>query len=138
VNERTYSVEIVTPRKVVYSGQVVSFTAPGVLGAFQVLRDHAPLLAAISIGELKLRDASGRVTRYATSGGFVEVLANHVVMLAESAEPAEAIDVERAARARERAEERLKQRTEEIDFERAKSALLRAMNRLRIAPGKAA
>ena len=131
-------VEIVTPRKVVYSGQAVSFTAPGELGGFQVLRDHAPLLSAVSIGELKLRDASGRETRYATSGGFVEVLANRVVMLAESAEPAEGIDVERARRARERAEERLRQRTEEIDFERAKFALLRAMNRLRIAPGKGA
>jgi len=138
MSDKAYTVEIVTPRKVLYSGQAVSFTAPGELGSFQVLRDHAPLLAAIEIGELKLREPSGSEILYATGGGFVEVLANRVVVLAESAERSDQIDIRRAERARERAGERLKSRREEIDFERAKSSLLRALNRIRIAGGGAA
>ena len=134
---KTYTIEIVTPRKVVFSGEAVSFTAPGELGSFQVLSGHAPLLAAIGIGELKLRDASGTETHYATSGGSVEVLANRVVVLAESAERSDQVDIQRAERARERAEERLKRRAEEIDFGRAKSSLMRALNRLRVARGGA-
>lgn len=137
MSDRPYTVEIVTPGKIIFSGEALSFTAPGELGSFQVLRDHAPLLAAITIGELKLRNASGSEMHYATSGGFVEVLANRVVMLAESAERSDLIDIQRAERARERAEERLRKRSEEIDFERAKSSLLRAINRLHVARGDA-
>ncbi len=133
MSDKAFSLEIVTPRKVVYSGEVSSFSAPGVAGGFQVLYNHAPLLSAIGVGEVKLLDAQGKEVRYATSGGFVEVKSNHVVMLAESAELPSEIDTQRAESAKQRAHKRLADRQPEIDLDRAKIALVRAINRLKIA-----
>lgn len=130
--EKTFHLEIVTPRKVVFSDEVSSFSAPGVVGGFQVLKSHAPLLSSIAVGEVKLTDTTGKEMRYATSGGFVEVHGNKVVMLAETAERSDQIDVKRATEARSRAEERLQKRVE-ADVDRARMALARALNRLRIA-----
>jgi F-type H+-transporting ATPase subunit epsilon len=131
--EKNFKLEIVTPRKVIYTGQVQAFTAPGVVGSFQVLYNHAPLLSAIGVGEVRVRDAAGQETHYATSGGFVEVVNNSVTMLAESAERSGEIDVERAEAARERAAKRLAERRAETDLDRARVALSRAVNRLKIA-----
>ena len=131
--EKVFKLEIVTPRKVIFSGDVVSFSAPGVLGGFQVLYNHAPMLSQIAIGEVKLKDTHGVETRYATSGGFVVVFKNHVVMLAESAERPEDIDKARTESARDRARRRVSERKPDIDLERARAALNRALNRLRIA-----
>jgi F-type H+-transporting ATPase subunit epsilon len=111
---------------------VRSFTAPGVDGGFQVLKNHAPLLSAISVGEVKLTNLSGQEFKYATSGGFVEVHENKVVMLAETAERSDQIDVQRATSARERAQKRLEEKQTEIDVARARIALLKALNRLKI------
>ncbi|MEX2090062.1 MAG: hypothetical protein WEB62_09825, partial [Bacteroidota bacterium] len=55
--DKTFNLEIVTPKKVAYSGRVLSFSAPGVVGGFQVLYNHAPLLSNITIGEVKIIDA---------------------------------------------------------------------------------
>lgn len=131
--DKTFKLEIVTPKKIVYSGDVQSFTAPGVVGSFQVLYNHAPLLSAIAVGEVKLRDDQGNELRYATSGGFVDVVKNNVTMLAETAERADEIDVQRAQAAKERAAKRLSERHGEIDTDRARIALSRAINRLKIA-----
>lgn len=131
--EKTFKLEIVTPRKVVFSGDVQSFSAPGVMGGFQVLVNHAPLLAEITTGEVKLRDPQGSERSYATSGGFVDVLRNHVTLLAETAETPEEIDVGRAEKAKERARKRLAHREAGTDVERAEAALARAVNRLKIA-----
>ncbi len=131
--EKKFQLEIVTPQRVVFKGDVESFSAPGVMGSFQVLVNHAPLLSAIGVGEAKMRDTQGNEIRYATSGGFVEVMNNRVVMLAESAERSNEIDVQRAEKAKSRAKERLEQHLKEIDVERAKVALARALNRLKIA-----
>lgn len=128
-----FDLEIVTPKKVTYRGAVTSFTAPGVIGGFQVLRSHAPLLSSLAVGEVKIVDAGGLESRYATSGGFVEVRDNKVVMLAETAEKAEEIDVKRAEAARDRAQKRLEEKKIETDTERAKVSLYRAMNRLKVA-----
>jgi F-type H+-transporting ATPase subunit epsilon len=132
---KNYKLEIITPKKVVFSGDVESFTAPGVQGSFQVLINHAPLLAQVGIGEMIIRDAAGTVSRFATGGGFVEVSDNHVVMLAESAERPEEIDGSRAKAAKERAEARIAKHQAETDLDRARLALYRAINRLRIAQG---
>ena len=133
MTEKTFNLEIITPRKVVFSGDVQSFTAPGSMGSFQVLFNHAPLLSEITIGEARLRDSSGGELRFATSAGFVEVNANHVVMLAETAERPEEIDGTRAEAAKSRAEKRLSHYSPDIDVERARLALARALNRLKIA-----
>lgn len=129
---RVFRLEIVTPRKVVFDGDAVSFTAPGVMGAFQVLVDHAPMLAEIGIGEVRVRDGEGMNTHYATSGGVVEVKKNHVILLAESAEKDDKIDTVRAESARDRAKKRIEDRNPETDVERARLALLRALNRLKV------
>ncbi|MBI3193239.1 MAG: F0F1 ATP synthase subunit epsilon [Ignavibacteriae bacterium] len=131
--DKNFQREIVTPQRVVFKGDVESFTAPGSLGSFQVLVNHAPLLSAIGVGETKMRDKQGNEIHYATSGGFVEVMNNRVVMLAESAECSNEIDVSRAEKAKSRAKDRLEQHPKEIDVERARAALARAMNRLKIA-----
>lgn len=132
MSDKTFLMEIVTPKKIAYSSQATSFSAPGVVGGFQVLRSHAPLLSTITIGEVKVSDASGNEIRYATSGGFVEVHDNRVVLLAETAEKPSEIDIARAEAARDRAQKRLATKTAEIDLERARLALHRAINRLKI------
>jgi len=133
---KSYKLEIVTPRKVVFDGEVESFRAPGVQGGFQVLVDHAPMLAEIGIGEVIIRDAEGASTRYATSGGVVEVKKNHVILLADSAERDDQIDRTRAEAAIERAKKRLGEPSADIDVDRARVALMRAINRLKVStPG---
>jgi F-type H+-transporting ATPase subunit epsilon len=131
--DKNFKLEIVTPKKIVYSGEVQSFTAPGVVGSFQVLYNHAPLLSAVGVGEVKLRDSQGNEMRYATSGGFVDVVKNSVTMLAETAERADEIDVQRAQAAKERATKRIAERSTDINIDRARIALMRAINRLKIA-----
>lgn len=131
--DKSYKLEIVTPKKVLFNGDVTSFSAPGVLGGFQVLKSHAPLLSNISIGEVKLVDAEGNEHRYATSGGVVEVKDNKVVFLAETAERSDEIDASRAEAARDRARKRLSEKKTGIDLDRARTALFRAMNRLKVA-----
>ena len=131
--DKSYSLEIVTPPKIVFSGSVLSFSAPGVEGGFQVLTHHAPLLTMLSIGEVKVVQQDGTTLRYATSGGFVEVRDNKVILLAETAELSTAIDVPRAEAARDRAKGRLSKKDADTDVERARVALQRALNRLKIA-----
>ncbi|MFN0159197.1 MAG: F0F1 ATP synthase subunit epsilon [Bacteroidota bacterium] len=131
--EKAFKLEIVTPDRVVFQGDATSLSAPGVSGGFQVLYDHAPLLASIETGTIKVKDASGKDTTYATSGGFVEVKHNTVVVLADTAERTDEIDVERAKAAQERASKRLQAHIADLDEARARAALARALNRLRLA-----
>jgi len=134
--DKNYYLEIVTPKRIVFKGDVSSFTAPGALGSFQVLRSHAPLLSNIQAGAVKLTDALGKEIHYATSGGVVEVRDNRVVLLAETAENVQEIDADRAKAARDRAQKRLKERAHDIDIERAQLALQRALNRLKLSGTK--
>ncbi len=129
-----FALEVVTPERVAYSGQVTSLQAPGSEGSFGVLAGHIPLLTGLQIGRLRFVEAAGNKVQMAISGGFVEVGREQVSVLAETAERIEEIDVERAESARQRAEERLAQAhtgREEIDVARAQAALSRALNRLR-------
>jgi F-type H+-transporting ATPase subunit epsilon len=134
--DKKFQLDIVTPSSTVYSGEVLSFTAPGVVGNFQVLFNHAPLLSAVGVGEVKITDADGKLIRYAISGGFVEVKANKVILLAESAESESEINLERAEKAKARATERLIKKKSEVDFDRAQLSLFRSINRLKIASKK--
>ncbi len=127
-----FALEVVTPERVAYSGPVASLQAPGSEGSFGVLAGHIPLLTGLQIGRLRFVEEGGREIQMAISGGFVEVERTQVVVLAETAERIEEIDVERAAAARRRAEERLARRREErVDVARAQAALARAINRIR-------
>jgi F-type H+-transporting ATPase subunit epsilon len=124
--------EILKPDKKIYNGLIESITVPGTLGSFQVLKNHAPLLSTFEIGEIKIR-VGDDVLSFATSGGTVEVLHNKVLVLADSIEQADKIDVDRAAEAKKRAEERLAEKKSNIDIARAEAALKRALNRLKLA-----
>lgn len=127
-------IEIVTPAKVAFGGNVKSITIPGTKGNFQVLYNHAPLMSSFEVGFIKIEDLSGTSTNYATSGGTVEVLNNKVIVLAESFESKEQIDIKRAEESLNRAKKRIKKESGEkdIDFERAEFALKRAINRLKL------
>lgn len=123
--------EIATPECLVLTVEADEVVLPSVEGSMGALPGHAPLLALLDVGEVSYR--IGRDRKYlAASGGFAEVLPTGVQILAESCEPAEKIDVERAKRAAERAEERLSSQSSEIDFARARAALNRALCRIRI------
>ncbi|MEZ4702785.1 MAG: ATP synthase F1 subunit epsilon [Rhodothermales bacterium] len=128
----TFYVDIVSPSGSVYRGEAERVRAPGVAGTFEVLHNHAPMIAAIDIGPLYVTTPAGERIAFATTGGFVEVLNNTVTILAETAEPASAIDVERAKASEARALARLSTGNE-ADKERAKRALERARLRVSMA-----
>lgn len=137
VAERTFRFELITPNRVALSEQrAVSVVAPGAEGYLGVLADHAPLITELGIGGLGLRRADETTEAIAVSGGFMEVLDNTVTVLAECAELASEIDVQRAEEALRRARERLASPTPDVDVDRARLAAARAENRLRVA-GKA-
>ena len=125
-------VEIVTIERLVYSDEADMVLAPGVLGQLGILPHHAPLIASLDCGELVVRKG-GQEERFAISGGFMEVLPDRVVVLADTAEPAAEIDIRRAEAARERAARLLKQKLGRLEMVQAESALRRSLIRLRVA-----
>lgn len=128
--------EIVTPERQLVGERVDEVQVPGTEGSFGVLPGHTPLLATMQVGELTYRQ--GRETSsVAVAFGFAEVLPDRVTILAQIAESAEDIDVSRAEAAEKRAQERLSRPTAEMDFERARVALLKALVRLQVARARA-
>ena len=126
--------QIVTPNRMIVQEQVDEVQIPGSEGYFGVLPGHTPLLATLAVGELWFRKGQEK-TYLAIAGGFAEVLPDRVTILAQLAERAEDIDVERAESARRRAEERLNHKADadRIDFDRARAALMRSLTRLQVA-----
>ena len=122
--------QIVTPERMLVHEKVDEVQVPGVDGFFGVLPGHTPLLAALAVGELWYRRGQER-TYVSIAYGFAEVLPNRVTILAQLAERAEDIDVERAESARRRAVERLEQKSE-VDYERARLALAKSLTRLQV------
>ena len=131
----SFQLEVVTPERLVVSDEVTELVAPGSEGYFGVLPGHIPFITTLSIGELTYW--RGRDERHlAVTWGYVEVLGEKVIVLAETALLAEEIDAERARKALERAEGRLKDwvdGSETIDHARAEAALRRALTRLDVA-----
>lgn len=132
----TLFVDIVAPDRKVYRGEATGVQAPGVQGSFEVKYNHAPMLAAFSVGPLLLRLPDGEVLTYATSGGFLEVMDNQVTVLAETVEPASEIDLTRAQSSEEKAREKLRLTTDPEERARMEAELERARNRVRLAMGK--
>ena len=118
----TMRLDIVTAEKLVYSDEVSSVVAPGAEGQLGILPNHAPLLTSLKPGELKVLK-EGEETNIAVSGVFLEVLKNVVTILADTAERAEDIDVERAEAALKRAQEKVNSSESDLDLERAIRAL---------------
>ena len=124
---------VVTPERQLLRETVVEVTIPGLEGELGVLPGHAPLMTELGIGELTYRTAtSSQQTSLAVVRGFAEVLPDRVTVLAETAERAEEIDVNRAEAARARAEKRLASNDTNIDWDRAIVALQRAVIRVQI------
>ena len=122
--------EIVTPQGLVFSEEVDEVTAAGSEGEFGVLPGHVPFVTTLKIGILTCK--KGNESRFFfVNWGYAEVNHEKVMILADSAEKSEEIDLERAMAARKRAEERLKH-AENVDFARAESALERAVTRAQI------
>lgn len=139
---KTFHVEFITPDKTVYEGEATSVVLPAEGGSLGVLADHAPLVATTEVGVARVDKADGERVFMMVGDGFLEVRNNHVRVLAELGERDDEIDLARAEEAEKRALERLREgASQEIDFNRAKSALTRAMTRIKIlrdlAPGKA-
>ncbi len=129
---KTFTLDIVTPRGVVFQGEVEHVRAPGVQGSFGVLDGHTPFITPLEIGEIDVRAEGGDEKIFATSGGIADVSPGKFLLLVETAEDASEIDLERAESAQQRAVERLMDITPE-EAEKFRLAKLRAENRLRIA-----
>jgi len=134
---RTLYVEIVSPAGTAFRGEARSFRAPGSEGSFEVLYNHAPMIAATEVGMTRITDPDGNRLVFATSEGFVEILDNRVIMVVETADAASAIDLDLARQAEEAAARRLtegltpEQRAEvEAERDRARNRLRAAMARV--------
>jgi F-type H+-transporting ATPase subunit epsilon len=133
---KTIKVSVVTPDGPVYEADVEMVSAKAQSGELGILPGHIPMVAPLQIGAVRLKKG-GNTELVAVSGGFLEVRPDQVTILAQAAEKAEDIDVERAKAAKERAERRLQSKEEDIDFKRAELALQRAINRLNVAGKRA-
>jgi F-type H+-transporting ATPase subunit epsilon len=125
------TLEIVTPDRSVVTERVDEVEIPGAEGYFGVLPGHTPLLAMLKVGELWYRKGAEK-SYLSIAFGFAEVLPDRVTILAQLAERPEEIDVARAEAARRRAEERLATPAPEIDFERARIALMKSLIRIQV------
>ena len=128
----TMRLEVITAESRVYDDEVEVLVAPGIDGELGILPHHAPLMTALQPGEVMIRK-EGQDSYLVVSGGFLEVMANRVTILADACERSEEIDEQRAQEAMKRAEERLSSRSADLDLEKAVAAIRRAETRLRVA-----
>jgi F-type H+-transporting ATPase subunit epsilon len=131
----TFQLEIVTPTRLLVKESAEEAQIPGVSGYLGILPGHAPLISELGVGEITYK-AGGAAHTLSVAWGFVEVLPDKVTILAEAAEHPQEIDVQRAQKAKERAEERLKSNDAKVDFTRAEDSLQRADTRLNVAKEK--
>lgn len=124
--------QIITAEREVFSGEVDALVAPGVAGQLGILPNHAPLMTVLQPGELLVR-AGGDESYLALSGGYLEVLGNQVIVLADAAEDVDEIDEARAQEALARAQERIASRATDIELEQAVASLRRAQVRVTVA-----
>ena len=131
----TFQLEIVTPEKKVVDTTAEEVQIPGKNGYLGILPGHAPLITELSVGEITYRENSAE-EHLAVAWGFAEILPNKVTILAETAERPSEIDVSRARKAKERAEQRLSSGDTSVDVTRALDALHRAETRIDVSSEK--
>lgn len=131
----TFQAQVLTPTGKLFEGEVVGVRVPGEEGSFEVQVNHAPIVSTLQVGEVHVKKADGETLHLAVTGGFVEMKSNQLTLLAESAEKADEIDVERARAALRQAKEELSDVS--TDRSEAEAALLRAKNRLHVAGASA-
>jgi F-type H+-transporting ATPase subunit epsilon len=127
--------KVLTPQSSLFEGAIASVYVATTEGEVGLLKGHAPFMAQLAMGVLRLQTLDGQSKRVALMGGLLKVEANQVLVLAEVAELADSIDILRASEAKKRAEERLKLRESSVDHHRAKLSLHRALSRLKAAQG---
>ncbi len=131
-----FHLEIVTPEHLVYSDDIDVLTVPTVQGEISILAKHVPLVTMINPGEIIIKK-NNEIEYMAISGGFVQVIPNKVIILADAAERAEEIDLERAEQARERAQRLMEEkRGDKISHAEAMAAFQRALVRIKVARRK--
>ncbi len=131
---KTLKLKIATPEKVIYENEILQVSIPTMDGEITVLPNHVPLVSVLKAGEMRIVDKDGEQI-LAVSGGFLEVRGqNEIVILADNAERATEIDVDRAEQARLRAEELMKQTksVEDVDFAKLQAMIDREMNRIKV------
>lgn len=128
----TLKLEVVTVERQVYSEEVDSLLAPGVGGQLGILPHHAPLMTMLQPGELLIKKGTEEISM-AIGGGFLEVRPDKVIVLADTAERYDEIDISRAEAARKRAEELLKRGVSKDEAAGAEATLRRSLTRLRVA-----
>jgi F-type H+-transporting ATPase subunit epsilon len=131
----TFQLKIITQEKVVLEKEITQATLPIEGGEVTVLADHIPLIGSLKVGEIKVKDATGKEEILAVSGGFVEFHDNTLVLLADRAERAEEIDIERAEAAKRRAEEVMQssENLSEEEYARTAAMLEKELSRIRVA-----
>jgi F-type H+-transporting ATPase subunit epsilon len=127
---RPFGLTVMAPDHALFEGEVQGLIAPGIEGYLGVLAGHAPMVTELGPGVLTVVEVNGERRHYAVSAGFLEVRREEVAVLADAAEAAGEIDVERARAAEGRARGRLRSGTSDIDATRAEAALRRALARL--------
>lgn len=129
--------EIVTPEKKVVSEAAQIVMAPGSQGEFGVLAGHTPFMTSLKVGAVRYEDINGKERVVFVSGGFAEALPDKVTILADAAERRVDINLERAKAAKTRAEERLaKEADENVNYTRARAALMRSIMRIQLAESR--
>ena len=129
--DKTFYLEIITPEKQFYVGPASGLVMPALDGEYGIQPGHEPIVTAIEPGLVRFQ-ADGTWNDVVVSDGFAEVMPDYVILLVSSAERPEEIDRARAERAKERAEERLRQKQSVREYHLSKAALARAMARLRV------
>jgi F-type H+-transporting ATPase subunit epsilon len=127
---KSLKLQLVTPDRSIFDGEVDEFTAPGEIGPFTILYNHAPIVSALVAGLFRYK-LTGKEERLLIGGGFLEFHENQATVLASSAESIEGIDLARSERSKARAEERLQHAVDgTIDYDRARASRDRAKARI--------
>ncbi len=127
--------EIVTPERTILKEQIVSITVPTTEGELTILAHHIPIVSILKPGIIQIRKDGGEIDLMAVSGGFIEVLRNKIVIMADTAERAQEIDEARAEEARQRAEELMKniEKSDDIDFASISANMAKELARIKTA-----
>ncbi|PYG89526.1 ATP synthase F1 subcomplex epsilon subunit [Ruminiclostridium sufflavum DSM 19573] len=127
----TFFLEVLTPERKFFSGEAEEVIFRSVDGEIGILAMHAPTVVAVDVGPLKIK-ADGKWSEALVTEGFAEIMPDKVIILTDTAEYPEEIDINRAKAAKDRAEERLQKQLSQLEYARSKTALARAMARLKI------
>ena len=130
-----FKLDIIASDRHFYNGEAEMIVLPGIHGEYGIMSGHEAMVTAIVTGEIDIT-ADGEVKTVAVSEGFAEIKPESVVIIVDSAEWPEEIDIKRAERAKERAEEKMRQKQSQLEYYHSKAALARAMNRLKVTSKK--